>query len=159
MLTVYDKAVEAISGGSNVADIREIFWTWKRNHSPQTESSVGRWFWNLVKPSEIAMQELGMIDWLPEGDRLSRHEFASKVRLRALGVVSEAWHAPRRWRRHPWLPWAPKRPSPQKISGSCPTAMAEKSSPPTHSTVSQGPRRFSPSSAPTSPIPPSGQRH
>ncbi len=77
VLTVYDKAVEAISGGSNVADIREIFWTWKRNHSPQTESSVGRWFWNLVKPNEIAMQELGIIGWLPEGDRLSRHEFAS----------------------------------------------------------------------------------
>ena len=29
-LTVYDKAVEAIAGGSNVADIKESFWSWKR---------------------------------------------------------------------------------------------------------------------------------
>ncbi|MGB2611157.1 MAG: alpha-2-macroglobulin family protein, partial [Isosphaeraceae bacterium] len=60
VLTVYDKAVEAIAGGSNVADIKEFFWRWKRTHYPQTESSLDRWFPNLVKPNETAMRELGV---------------------------------------------------------------------------------------------------
>ncbi len=34
VLTVYDKAVEAIAGGSNVGDIKETFWSWKRTHYP-----------------------------------------------------------------------------------------------------------------------------
>ena len=44
VLTVYDKAVEAIAGGSNVGDIKEIFWSWKRAHYPQTLSSLDRSF-------------------------------------------------------------------------------------------------------------------
>ena len=44
VLTVYDKAVEYISGGSNVPEIKEFFWKWKRTHYPQTESSLDRWF-------------------------------------------------------------------------------------------------------------------
>ena len=59
MLAVYDKAVEYISGGSNVPDIKEWFWKWKRSHHPQTESSLDRWFQNLLKPNEVAMQDLG----------------------------------------------------------------------------------------------------
>ena len=59
VLSVYDKAVEYISGGSNVPEIKEFFWKWKRSHHPQTESSLDRWFFNLVRPNEIAMQELG----------------------------------------------------------------------------------------------------
>ena len=50
VLAVYDKAVEYISGGSNVPDIKEWFWKWKRSHHPQTESSLDRWFYNLLKP-------------------------------------------------------------------------------------------------------------
>ncbi len=30
VLAVYDKSVEYISGGSNVPDIMEFFWKWKR---------------------------------------------------------------------------------------------------------------------------------
>ncbi|MGO8898039.1 MAG: alpha-2-macroglobulin family protein, partial [Isosphaeraceae bacterium] len=62
VLTVYDKAVEAIAGGSNVADIKEFFWRWKRTHYPRTESSLDRWFPNLVKPNETGMQEQGVFD-------------------------------------------------------------------------------------------------
>jgi uncharacterized protein YfaS (alpha-2-macroglobulin family) len=60
VLTVYDKAVEFISGGSNVPEIKEFFWKWKRNHFPQTESSLDRWFHNLVRPHETAMQDIGV---------------------------------------------------------------------------------------------------
>src|SRR5690606_32839707 len=31
-LSIYDKSIEYISGGSNVGDIRETFWGWKRHH-------------------------------------------------------------------------------------------------------------------------------
>lgn len=35
VLTVYDKSVEYISGGSNVPEIKEFFWKWRRQHYPQ----------------------------------------------------------------------------------------------------------------------------
>ncbi len=59
VLTVYDKAVEAIAGGSNVGDIKANFWSWKRTHYPQTTSSIDRWFVNVVKPGETPMEILG----------------------------------------------------------------------------------------------------
>jgi hypothetical protein len=34
-LTIYDKSVEYISGGSNVPEIREFFWKWRRHHLPR----------------------------------------------------------------------------------------------------------------------------
>jgi uncharacterized protein YfaS (alpha-2-macroglobulin family) len=64
VLAVYDKAVEYISGGSNVPEIKAFFWQWKRSHFPQTESSLDRWFQNLLKPNEMAMQDLGTFGWL-----------------------------------------------------------------------------------------------
>ena len=59
VLTVYDKSVEYISGGSNVPEIREYFWNWRREHSPQTESSLDRFSENLLKPGEIPMSNIG----------------------------------------------------------------------------------------------------
>ena len=59
VVAVYDKAVEYISGGSNVPDIKEVFWKWKRSHQPVTESSLNRWSANLTKPDETPMQNLG----------------------------------------------------------------------------------------------------
>jgi alpha-2-macroglobulin len=61
VLTVYDKSIEYISGGSNVPDIKEFFWKWKRSHYAQTESSLERWFANLFKPNEVGMQNLGAL--------------------------------------------------------------------------------------------------
>ncbi|MGE0085907.1 MAG: alpha-2-macroglobulin [Desulfococcaceae bacterium] len=60
VLSVYDKAVEYISGGSNVPEIKAFFWKWRRQHSPVTESSLDRIFSNLLKQNEIAMQSLGI---------------------------------------------------------------------------------------------------
>jgi uncharacterized protein YfaS (alpha-2-macroglobulin family) len=68
VLAVYDKAVEYISGGSNVPEIKEFFCSWKRSHQPQTESSLDRWFHNLTKPNEIAMRVLGILGWDPGVD-------------------------------------------------------------------------------------------
>lgn len=60
VLSVYDKSVEYISGGSNVPEIREFFWKWRRHHNPQTESTLDRWFVNLLKQNEIGMSNLGV---------------------------------------------------------------------------------------------------
>ena len=58
-VTMYDKAVEYISGGSNVPEIKAFFWKWRRRHRPRTESSLSRHFRNLVRPGVAAMSFLG----------------------------------------------------------------------------------------------------
>ncbi|MGQ0635052.1 MAG: alpha-2-macroglobulin family protein [Planctomycetaceae bacterium] len=60
VLSVYDKSVEYISGGSNVPEIREFFWKWRRHHHPQRESTLDRWFVNLLRPGEAPMGNLGI---------------------------------------------------------------------------------------------------
>jgi uncharacterized protein YfaS (alpha-2-macroglobulin family) len=60
VLAVYDKSVEYISGGSNVQEIKEFFWKWRRSHSPASETSLERHFSNLALPSSQWMQNLGI---------------------------------------------------------------------------------------------------
>ncbi|HKD38268.1 MAG TPA: MG2 domain-containing protein, partial [Pirellulales bacterium] len=60
VLAIYDKAVEYISGGSNVEDIKSFFWKWRRTHNPSNESSLLRSFANLVRPNQQWMQNLGV---------------------------------------------------------------------------------------------------
>ena len=59
VVAIYDKSVEYISGGSNVPDIKEFFWKWRRYHYFQGETSLGRSFQNLVLPNTIGMSDLG----------------------------------------------------------------------------------------------------
>ncbi len=40
VVTVYDKSLEAISGGSNVQDIREFFWKWRRYAMLQSQDNL-----------------------------------------------------------------------------------------------------------------------
>ncbi len=46
VMSVYDRAVEYISGGSNIGDIKEFFWKWRRHHNPRGEDNLKRWFSN-----------------------------------------------------------------------------------------------------------------
>ncbi len=57
--TVYDRSVEYVSGGSNVPEIREFFWKWRRQHHPQSEASLNHWFGELLKRGEVGMGHLG----------------------------------------------------------------------------------------------------
>jgi len=59
-MSVYDRSVEYIAGGTNVPEIKEYFWKWRRHHHPQTEASLNRWFGNLVRSNEIHMGNLGV---------------------------------------------------------------------------------------------------
>src|SRR5262249_457067 len=58
VLTVYDKSVEYISGGSNVPEIKEVFWKWRRHYHPQTEASIGHSTWNLLRHGQISISHL-----------------------------------------------------------------------------------------------------
>jgi len=101
VLAVYDRAVEYISGGSNVPEIKEFFWKWKRLHDPQTESSFDRWFANLLKPNEVGMQELGvfgdldsaLVDLLPTG-AISGHSLPRRGIAGMGGGMAKAAAAP-----------------------------------------------------------------
>ncbi|MGB9442210.1 MAG: MG2 domain-containing protein [Desulfobacterales bacterium] len=71
VMTVYDRALEYISGGSNVPEIRSFFWKWRRRHQPQTESSLARHFYNLLKKNEIPMRNIGVFGHLMQQDVLA----------------------------------------------------------------------------------------
>ena len=60
VVAIYDKAVEYISGGSNVPDIKEFFWKWRRQHQPRTESSLDKGGGNLTQPGQKPMEFLGI---------------------------------------------------------------------------------------------------
>ena len=60
VLAIYDKSLEAITGGSNVGLIHENFWTWKNNYYPGSgRDSVPDSPGNLLRPKAIGMQSLG----------------------------------------------------------------------------------------------------
>ena len=61
VVSMYDKSVEYISGGSNVPEIKEFFWKWRRSHYPRTETSLDHYFGNLLRHTEIGMSQPGPI--------------------------------------------------------------------------------------------------
>ncbi len=65
-MTMYDKSLEYISGGSNVGEIRDFFWKWRRSHNSSVEASAGRAFDNMLKSGEFPMQMLGAFGDLAE---------------------------------------------------------------------------------------------
>src|SRR5260370_39245241 len=54
-MSVYDKSVEYVSGGSNVPEIKEFFWKWRRSHYPATETSLNHNLGNLLHSNERGM--------------------------------------------------------------------------------------------------------
>src|SRR5262249_34842495 len=60
VLSIFDKSVEYISGGSNVGDIKEFFWKWQRQHRPFVETNLERSFANLVPRGQKDMENLGV---------------------------------------------------------------------------------------------------
>ncbi len=87
VVTVYDRSVEYISGGSNVPEIRSFFWKWRRYHHMYQESSLARWLGNLLKKKETPMRNIGVFGHLmmPEasGKGLAGDEKRAKSRVAA----------------------------------------------------------------------------
>jgi len=68
VVSVYDKSVEYISGGSNVPDIKAFFWKWRRHHYPSQEHTAMKGSGNLHRSTEKPMRYLGVFgvqsaDW------------------------------------------------------------------------------------------------
>ncbi|MBR5026247.1 MAG: hypothetical protein IKX48_14380, partial [Victivallales bacterium] len=60
VVSVYDKSLEYISGGSNIGDIRKFFWQWRRHHH-LNGGLFNRWpLHQLMKPGDIFMGNVGM---------------------------------------------------------------------------------------------------
>ena len=64
VVSIYDKSVEYISGGSNVPEIRSFFWKWRRSQYPRTEDSLGRQSGPEGKSNETQMGYLGSFGYL-----------------------------------------------------------------------------------------------
>ncbi|MGY8768011.1 MAG: alpha-2-macroglobulin family protein [Pirellulales bacterium] len=60
VLSIYDKSVEYISGGSNVPDIKTFFWKWRRHHQPAVQHSLTKYLPNIVPPGQRTLQYLGV---------------------------------------------------------------------------------------------------
>jgi len=60
VVAIYDKSVEYISGGSNVPEIKEFFWKWRRHHHPQTEENLSQRFDNLLAKGAKDMNFIGV---------------------------------------------------------------------------------------------------
>lgn len=52
VVTVYDKSLEYISGGSNVPKIADYFWKWRRQHNGSSQSNLGGFWPSLNIPSD-----------------------------------------------------------------------------------------------------------
>ncbi|HBC88810.1 MAG TPA: alpha-2-macroglobulin [Lentisphaeria bacterium] len=68
VVTIYDKSVEYISGGSNVPEIKDFFWKWRRSHNSHCESNLDKFFYNLLKEKEVGMGPLGVFGNITDGD-------------------------------------------------------------------------------------------
>jgi len=99
VLTMYDKSVEYISGGSNVAEIRKFFWNFRRSHYPQTTSNLTRHSGNLLKRGEVPMMRLGVFGDLvatqTRGRRAPQEAAMGGVAkgVKALGMAMEGGRA------------------------------------------------------------------
>ena len=60
VLSIYDKAVEYISGGSNVPAIKEFFWKWRRRHRSSFQTNLNQSGRNLLRHGEIGMGFIGV---------------------------------------------------------------------------------------------------
>ncbi len=71
VLSLYDKAVEYISGGPNVEDIRKFFWQWRRTHSVNQTTSLEKYSSQVLKSNERGLAFLGVFGALSTeyGDR------------------------------------------------------------------------------------------
>ena len=99
VLAVYDKSLEYISGGTNIGDIKEFFWKWRRRHNARSETNLTRGGHNMTLPNKPGMNNLGVfgatvVDEVPGGDgrnQLSNARFKDgRLRSGRVGALSAA---------------------------------------------------------------------
>ena len=88
--TGYDKAVEYISGGSNIADIKTFFWGWKRYYYDNNSSNLGYIFNNMYEKNQVALRPLGVLGDSFGGRRENGKPAAAGSRLMAVAAGKAA---------------------------------------------------------------------
>lgn len=88
VLSVYDEALEYISGGTNVGDMRKNFWGWKRSHQPASEHNLDRYTANLTPRGQQAMQLLGAFGYLIDSELADGDRFTVLGRSRMNGFAT-----------------------------------------------------------------------
>jgi uncharacterized protein YfaS (alpha-2-macroglobulin family) len=90
VLTMYDRALEAIAGGSNVPEIKAFFWKWRRHHSPQSWTSLNFSTGAYVRKGDRSMEALGSYGgyWGPFGGGMASDGFAQGGENGRLGMVT-----------------------------------------------------------------------
>lgn len=92
VLAVYDRAVDYISGGTNVSEIRSHFWKWRRNHNPNEQDTLKRYQPNLVPPGMVGMNNIGAFGQMttpPEGGLALAGFGGGQVLMQAKGARLE----------------------------------------------------------------------
>lgn len=99
-ISVYDKSLEYISGGSNIGEIVPFFWDWKRHHYAQgMEHSQHLSGGHLQLPNTLFMQHLGIFGHMDlgrnrgmmmKGGRQGGFGEESEMRMSAAPMVAEA---------------------------------------------------------------------
>lgn len=97
VVAIYDKALEYISGGSNVPNIKEFFWKWRRSHRERSETNLGRYESPLGKPDQPQMQSLGVFGGTVADDegisaesRISKNEGGRRLRAQPAPMAAAA---------------------------------------------------------------------
>ncbi|MDO5580004.1 MAG: MG2 domain-containing protein [Planctomycetia bacterium] len=60
VVAIYDRSLEYIVGGSNIGDIKDLFWKWRRYSTPGFESNLEKLFSHITKNGEDPMRSLGI---------------------------------------------------------------------------------------------------
>lgn len=89
VVSIYDKSLEYISGGSNVGDIKEFFWKWRREHQPAQQTSLERYIANMPERDQKSMNFLGIF-----GNTVAEEEGAvllskSQPLMRGMGFAGD----------------------------------------------------------------------
>ncbi|BCU75781.1 MG2 domain-containing protein [Luteolibacter sp. LG18] len=90
-LAIYDKALEAITGGPNATPIRENFWSWKREfYGGRTQDSVPDSPGNLIRQGRDSMQRLGRFGDEAEMSKAKGQAFGGRMERSRGGLGAEA---------------------------------------------------------------------
>lgn len=90
VMSVYDKAVEYISGGSNIQEIKAFFWKWRRHHNSSAECSLNRYFQNIVLPNARQMNALGIFGLLVADEDQAKDDVAVQTIMSVNGAPGGA---------------------------------------------------------------------
>lgn len=60
VVAIYDRSLEYIVGGSNIGNIKDLFWKWRRYSTPGFVSNLEKIFHHITKNKDLPMRSLGL---------------------------------------------------------------------------------------------------